>query len=150
MHRQPNSTLRSVISFLQDLFSSREIKIIGTWQRLTIPASLEAAVLSSDTCPNESLIISENARFTILRFEESSVSTVSGWHVGNTSGTWRIRGRNIIQLVNDEERSLLPQHWPSKYGSLFMNFKIIVLTKNRLTLCRQSNTCEGETIEYCK
>jgi hypothetical protein len=96
----------------------------------------------------ETLIILKDSSFKILRIKEPDTSSISGWHVGNTTGKWRMPNSKTINLLTREEKSLLPEKWSSNYGSICMNFKVLLLTKKRLILLRQSNLCGKDTIEY--
>ena len=130
------------------LFSCKEPTIIGNWQRLTFPPLPDTPKLSTPISPEETLLILKDSSFKILRGKEPDTSSISGWHVGNTTGTWRMPNSKTINFLTREEKSLLPAEWSSNYGSMCMNFKILLLTKKRLILLRQSNLCGKDTIEY--
>ena len=130
------------------LFSCKEPTMIGNWQRLTFPPLPDTPKFSTPISQEETLVILKDSSFKILLVKEPDTSNIPGWHVGNTTGTWRMPNPKTINFLTREEKSLLPSEWSSNYGSICMNFKILLLTKRRLILLRQSNLCGKDTIEY--
>ncbi len=136
------------ILFLSCFLLSCKPTMIGSWKRVTFPLLPEIQKLSTPISYEESLSILEDSTFTIDLGKQEDTLSIPGWHVGNTTGIWRMPNSRKINFMTREEKSLLPAEWSSNYGSICMNFEILLLTKKRLILLRQSNSCGKDTIEY--
>ena len=95
--------------------------LIGSWRQLPFKSG---TIRKMDKNPTKGdLIIRSDSTFHIQGDSSTQISTIPGWHAGEESnGTWEVKNKRLIlRLEPNEDR-------------LYLWFKIISLTKNKLVL----------------
>ncbi len=113
---------KSVLFFFTIAFiiSCKESNIIGHWQNVDYKKYRK--LIKNDTSSIGNLTISADSSIFINGDGKKTIDTLQGWHTGDDfSSTWTISNKMLVFR--------LPEYSP--YG---MHFKIIRLTKHRLTL----------------
>lgn len=126
-----------ILLFLAVVFfvSCKEFNIIGHWQNVDYKKYRK--LIKNDTSSIGNLNIAADSTIFINGDGKKTIDTVPGWHTGGDfSSTWSIIGNKMLVLRLAEY---------SPYG---MRFKIIRLTKHRLTLRSSFNRNNKSDMKY--
>ena len=116
------------------IISCKESSIIGHWQNVDYKKYRK--IIKNDTSSIGNLTISADSTIFINGDGKKTIDTVPGWHTGGDfSSTWSISNKMLVFK--------LPEYSPYE-----MHFKIIRLTKRKLTLRSSFNRNHKSDLKY--
>ena len=120
----------AVVFFL----SCKESNIIGHWQNVDYKKYQK--IIKNDTSSIGNLTIASDSTVFINGDGKKTIDTVHGWHTGGDfSSTWSISNKMLVLRL-------------AEYSPYGMRFKIIRLTKRKLTLRSSFNRNHKSDLKY--